>query len=591
MIVIIDRKLSEAEILQVNGFFKTGVSCFSTGNFFDNAKELTVPNNFHEEKLNYFLNFVVNFPHRKFNEKTFNEIYKYNEIKLFYYHKFRVFHNLKESFVFSEFLKSNFNDNEFVIYSDKKQLNDFFPENYKITIYKNKTNYGKTSKYLTFFKYAIFVFIRYFSGLFTRYNLKNVKHIFIENSKPIKLLNKNLNIKDNNVVFPYIYDKLNKDSIIFNVIDIPKFYKDLKFKKYLFVSSRKNVKTFFYEKAFINNFSFKAYKNIKKQINEINNTLTEIINNSQINNCEKAIINNLISLHKTTVFYLIRYESVKRFFAKNNFKTFTATDENGALTKGIVDAAKSAKIKTFGTQHGGIGKYTLSYILSKNDNLHEVIPDKTFVWGKYWKEFLISQGNYPSEKLQIVGQPRTDIIPVIKSKINTEKNIVLYASQPMSDLDYKKRAAVDILNVAKQKPDIKLIIKLHPFEYNGYDYYNKLIIKKNLKNVEISNDDLYLLIAKSKLVVNCFSTVGAEAAYFYKPLIIIDYKHEDLLKYINTKIAFGAYNFSDLNKLTVEIINNNLKPEKKDIDNFINNFAYKIDGKVSDRMLNTIYNG
>ena len=590
MIIFIDRKLTDTEILQIKKFVEQGGKCFQSDNYFANAEILTIPNNFNEQKLNKFLNTIIDFPHRKFNEKTINEIYKYNNIKIFYYHKFRVFYSLKESFIFSEFLKSHFDDNELIIYSDKKQLPDFFTDDYKITTFSSVIKQSKSDKYLTILKYSVFVLTRYFISLFKNYNLKNVKHLIIENTKPIKLLDQNLNIKYNNVIFSYVYDKLDRQALIFNVIDIPKSHKDLKFLKYFFISPRKNVKTFFFEKAFINNFSFKTYKNIKKQVNEINNNFNKLIKNPEINCTDKAIIKNLMSLSKTTVFYLTRYESAKRFFNKNNFKTFTATDENGALTKGIIDAAKAANITTFGTQHGGIGKYTLSYILSKKDNLQDVIPDKTFVWGEYWKDFLISQGNYPPEKLQIVGQIRTDIIPKIKEKIKEQPKNVIFASQPMPDLKYKKRVAIDILNLAKQNPDINLIIKLHPFEYNGIGYYNTLAAKIGVSNYKITNEDLYLLIAKSKLVITCFSTVGAEASYFKKPLIIIDYHNKDLLKYIKEKIAFGAYNFNDLNNITRQITNNDLKPSPTDINNFINKFAYKIDGNVANRIIDNLRN-
>ncbi len=590
MIIFIDRDLTFNETIQINNFVGQGCKCYQSGDFLDIATKIEINKTFYEQKINYFLQLIIDFPHKNFLNQTFNNIYSYNGIKIFYYHKFRLFHNLKESFVLAEFLKSNFTDKEFIIYSDKKQLTDFFADTFKINIKSTIVKQNKWDKYITILKYGIFIFIRYFFSLFRNYNLKKVKHLVIENTKPIKLLDNNLTKKYNNVVFGYLYNKLNKHNLIFNVIDIPKSHKDLKFTKYYFFEPRKNVKTYYYEKAFINNFSLKKYKNIKTKLNQVNNILTTITNNKNTLPEHKAIIKYLISLNKTTAFYLIRYESVKRFFKKHKFKTFLATDENGALTKGIIDAAKQNGIKTFGMQHAGIGKYTLAYILSKKDNITDVIADYTFVWSSYYKEFLINTGNYPAHKIKIVGQPRSDIINLIKKNIPETDNTVMFASQPMKDLNYKKKAAIDILNLAKQNPDINLIIKLHPFEYDGVEYYNSLANKMGVTNYTISNDDLYLLIAKSKLIITCFSTVGAEAAYFYKPLIIIDYNNEDLLKYIESKIAFGVYNFNDLNKISNNILNNNLKPNKIDLDNFINKFAYKIDGKVSDRILQTIYN-
>ena len=51
-------------------------------------------------------------------------------------------------------------------------------------------------------------------------------------------------------------------------------------------------------------------------------------------------------------------------------------------------------------------------------------------------------------------------IEKIKEKIKEQPKNVIFASQPMPDLKYKKRVAIDILNLAKQNPDINLIIKL-----------------------------------------------------------------------------------------------------------------------------------
>ena len=589
MLIIIDRELSEQEEEYINELLIRGVKYIflQTNSYINNVDKLDIPNNFYVEKTDEFLNKIIEFPHKIFNSSAFNNIYKYNKIKLFYYHKFRVFHSLKENFVLSEFIKANYNSKEILLYSNKNNIKDFFKSDYIVKLISKKKKQNKREKYLTIIKYSIFVFIRYFISLFRNYNLKNIKHLVIENTKPIKLIDKNLNIKYDNVIFSYLYDKLNSDALVFNVIDIPKSHKDFKFLKYYFINTRKNVKTFYYENAFINNFSFKAYKRIKNQLKKVNVTLNEIIINAEV--VDAAIIKELLALNKTTVFYLVRYESLFKFFNKHNFKTFVATDENGSLTKGIVDAAKSANIKTYGTQHGGMGKLTLSYILSKKDNLQDVIPSKTFVWGEYWKDFLIKSGNYPAESVEIVGQLRTDIIPKIKSKIEEKPNTIIFASQPMPNLEYKKRAAIDVLNLAKQNPSINLIIKLHPFEYDGIDYYNKIANELDVHNYIISKDDLYLLIGESKMVITCFSTVGAEAIYFKKPLVIIDYKNEDLLKYIKSKIAFGVYNFNDLNKISNQIINQGVKLNKIDIDNYINNYAYKIDGKVSERIIQTVY--
>lgn len=589
MIIIVDRVLSKIEEQKVLESKKNNIKCFQTYNFLDSLEKLSISNDFRNQKLDEFLSKIVNFPHSFFGNKTINEIYNYNGIKLFYYHKFRIFNNLKDSFVLSEYLKCNFKNDKIIIYSDKESIEKFIESTNDVTTYKGYKKQNKADKYKTILKYASFVTIRYFISLFRNYNLKNVKHLFIDNTKPIKLLDKNLKLTYNNVVFSYLYDKLDRKSLIFNVIDIPKNYKDLKFRKYFFINPRKNVKTYYYEKAFINNFSFKEYKNIIRKLKIINDELTDISTTS-IDVCDKIILNKLISLNKSTAFYLIRQESIKRFFKKNSFINITAYDENGTLAKSIFDVAKILNIKTFGVQHAGIGKYSVSYIYSTKDKTADAIPFKTYVWGDYWKNFLVNLACYSNKNIEVFGQIRTDIIPIIKEKISEDETTILFASQPIPDKNYRYRAAVDIMNFAKKNPQLKIIIKLHHNEFDGKEYYKQIANKFNVLNYEISTNDLYMLIAKSKIVITCFSTVGAEAVYFKKPLIIIDYNKEDLLGFIKEKVAFEANDFDSLNENAHGILSNKIKINIDDINKFIKNYAHSIDGNVSERILNSIIN-
>ena len=92
------------------------------------------------------------------------------------------------------------------------------------------------------------------------------------------------------------------------------------------------------------------------------------------------------------------------------------------------------------------------------------------------------------------------------------------------------------------------------------------------------------------MLITYFSTVGTEAVYFYKPLIILDHLKQDIQNYHKENVAFQATNSNELKNYINKILSDDLKINVKAYQNFINKYAYKIDGKVSERCLNFIKN-
>ncbi len=264
------------------------------------------------------------------------------------------------------------------------------------------------------------------------------------------------------------------------------------------------------------------------------------LNPNSSESLDLIILSYLRSLHSSTKFFIFKYLAYKKFFTNHKFQSISSIDENSPRIKTILDAAKIFSIKTAGIQHGTIHELHPAYMHTAKDMARKIVPDYTLVWGERWKELLAGKGHYSPESLIITGQIRTDIIPVLQKQtlkrypdVPENSKIILFASQPQQDPKLRERSALDVFNAVKELREAFLIIKLHPAEFNDFDFYRKLAKKSGCSNYQIVlQEDLYFLISISDIIITCFSTVGAESVYFSKPLIILDHLKQDIQKYV-----------------------------------------------------------
>jgi CDP-glycerol glycerophosphotransferase (TagB/SpsB family) len=397
-----------------------------------------------------------------------------------------------------------------------------------------------------------------------------------------------------NYYIGYLLDNINKDFIILDDVSIPKFndasfkidIKLLKFRRNRIHSER---------------IMFKGLlsRGIRRDLIQQENRLKEryeIIKKSGLPSENLLIINHIISLHKTSKLFIFKYLCYKHYFQNKLFKTITSVDENSPKIKSIFDAAKFQGIKTIGIQHGTIHELHPSYVFTKTDRERKIMPDYTMVWGIYWKTLLVNKGNYPEDSLVVTGQIRTDIIPLLKNSnknnipdIPNDKKIIVFASQPQRDEKLRKQAAFDVFSSVSKLPEVFLVIKLHPAEFNDFEYYRNIASEAECNNYTILyNIDLYKLISISKIIITCFSTVGAEAVYFHKPLVILDHLKQDIQNYKKEGIAFQATDKRTLTEVITDILSGNLTIDNKAYTDYISEYAYKIDGKVTQRIINFI---
>jgi len=600
--IFINRQISNTEAKNIQKKLKDidGIVLYSNinlpivlNNLSKGSIELTA-----EEKrnINYeIFEQVLNFGEKKIEGTPVTELLMIEKASIWHYHKFRTYFFIKNLSYEIKLIKNLLNKFDKVIFYSVNESLKYY--DFKSSRLELKFSNPGTEKnnFITIIKYSFFFLLRILITLFQQNQIKKRKHIVVDHAiKQIIINIKTFKEEYGNYSLAYLFEKLDDDFIILDDLEIPKLdLPDFKLHTYFFRKSKNRLFGEFV--IFKGLLSRKVRGELKKYTLKLEMGYKSIAA-ANLNDTEKLIFQHLTSLHKTSKLFIFKYLSYKRFFRKYKIKTITSIDENSPRIKSILDAAKYQNIKTIGIQHGIIHNLQPSYCFHPNDINRKITTDYTLVWGSYWKDRLYSKFNYPKNTLIKVGQIRTDIIPkIITERRNNMFNLptytkkIVFASQPLDDPVLRKRAAFDVFTAMKNFQDTYLIIKLHPAEMKDFGYYEEIAKEAGaIKFKIVGHIDLYSLISASDIIITCFSTVGAETVYFNKPLIILDHLKQDIQNYHKERIAFRATNSSELKLLVKKILNGELTINKKVYKEYITKYAYKIDGKVSDRCLDFI---
>jgi hypothetical protein len=550
-----------------------------------------------KKAINYeIFNHVLNFGEIKIGDIAITDLLMFEKASIWHYHKFRTYFFIR-NLIFEIRLieKLSLEYQKITYYGESAFLKNYpfyFPE---LALHIPNVNKSKIN-YRTIFNYILFFKLRVIAGLFQLMRFRKVQHIVIDHAIKQTLLNLNtLKPEPGNYNLEYLFEKLDQDFLILDDVDIPKFHKgsDFKLKKWHFFPKGRRL---FGEVILLKGlFSVTVRRQIKSFDAQLKGKF-ELIRSSLTNPIDLIIIDFIESLHASSKLFLFKYLAYKKFFSRHPYKSISTIDENSPRIKSILDAAKSNGIKTIGIQHGTIHELNPAFVYTKEDAYRKVIPDLMLIWGESWKKFLTKIGNYDPETLFITGQIRTDIIhrlqkhkSNIPTSIPSNSSIILFASQPQHDAKIRERSALDVFSSVNDIPNVHLLLKLHPAEFNDFNYYHDLARLTGCTNYQIVlQEDLYYLISIADIVITCFSTVGAEAVYFDKPLIILDHLKQDLQKYYTEGIAFQATNQSELSSYIGRILYNELRLNTSCYERYIQNNAYRVDGKVSERCINFI---
>ena len=546
-----------------------------------------------KKEINYSaLERVLAFGNKTVGNETLKDKFAFKNTSLWYYHKHRIYFFIRNlSYQIEELNQLGEKYGSLRIYTDSPFLK-LYPFSFPTKIFEGQKN--KRLKRAVLLKYIIFFSIRLLCSFVQRKKVISKKHLIIDhpnNHQPlVKANNFRETISDNRFI-GYLLQNIGPDFGVIDEVPPPKLDGSHIF-KFNFITNKHKRPKLFGEYVIFRGLLNANIKNELRILSTNLNTTYQTIGSLELDPYENLMAHFLKSLHKTSLMYSRRLLSYDLFFSKNHYKTITTVDENSPQQKSILDAAKSNGMKTLGIQHGAIYPLHLSYMFTKEDSKYNPMPDLTLTWGKAWEKTLINKGNYNPEMIKSTGQIRTDIIPLLTN--NASKGVagkdktIIYASQPQRDPELREQALRDVLWAAKDLKKTKLIIKPHPLEIED-PFFTKAAQEVQTHNYEIVRDiDLYVMLSSCDALITCFSTVGSEAVYFKKPLIIHDPLDQDILGYHKAGVAYQALNKEQLHEMLKTLDDKGLPIHEKSYEDYIKDYAFKIDGFVHKRCLEAI---
>ena len=226
-----------------------------------------------------------------------------------------------------------------------------------------------------------------------------------------------------------------------------------------------------------------------------------------LKNMEKISFKQVLSLQSLFLSkFVLYYIFYKLTYPKKVLFTFASYGCEAEIA-----ALKSLQIEVLEYQHGHIYPEHYGY------NYHKalkplkgklLIPDKFFVYGKYWKEVLLKLNFFDDREIVVSGNPNFENIESLKINANG-KIPILVCSQPNSAHLFMKFCENYMKN-SSFKDKYFFIIKLHPREVLGE--WKDFVEKR--KNIEISNEDTYVLLKAVDIQLTGSSTTLYEALYF-----------------------------------------------------------------------------
>lgn len=556
-----------------------------------------------EEKksINYStLSEVLDFGDTIVNGQPISKLLNFHGAGLWYYHKFRIYFQRRNlQYEFEEIKRNLHGATSAILFCKNTSVKaaQFSPLQFEI-IPQADSKKPKKSMW-SIVQYGVVATIRLLKSVFTPLSGFNSRQVVcIDTSgqyRPILSLDGMSTIMEN-AYLGYLYQKMGDQFGFIDQLLIPKFSGVDRYKfKLKHIKNHNNRERLLGERIMASGvISPGVLSRFFKTKRELSATYQMISNAVQSYPEKLQILNEFKSLHSTSLFYLLKYFCYLRFFRDKKFSTLLTTDENSPNFKIICDAAKMNGKFTVGYQHGSIHELHPAYIYTNMDLEQKPMPDLTITWGKKWNDLLIQKGNYLPDTVKPAGQIRTDIIKNLEEnkKINKgtilsgidQKHLILFATQPQRDPYLRYKAADDVVTACKNLESVHLVFKIHPRELD-IDFYSDIAKKHQFENYTISTEeDLYILLKISDLVITCFSTVGTEALYFRKPLVILDHLKQDILHYKKDGVAFQAFDANELEYMIREVLAGRMITDKVVLEKYILDSAYKIDGRVSERV-------
>lgn len=557
-----------------------------------NKKLLEIENSFRKSIEEEFRQKIKNFGHLTFKRKSIIERLSINNDTYWYYLRFSLYHHLIPKFFEYNLIKkykSSFGTNEHITFFTKYKHTNIEGN---ITLNNEETIESK-SKLNSKINLLIIFALRSFIGFYRSISIKRKENVILlepyNQQKLIDIENPNQFIYGDYYNEYFTNHALKKDDFFF-LSDIypPPLNEDIKLKKAYFTNkySRKSLNfEYFITIILINPINlYKAYK-FNKQLKK-----NLVLDNKELTYSEALLLSFLRNKSKLMVYIWLREKAAKIATKNKKIKRIICHHEQSVNHFSIIKGGRENNLISVGIQHGVLTPYHMQYIYDSRDLPYLPTVDYMITWGEYWNNLLIDLSIYSKKNCFSLGQIRTDIIPKINQHShNHNKKNILFASQPaIIGEEIRYNIAHDILLSAKSL-DYNLIIKPHPGEKDAINFFKKVAEDVGYFDYSISNDDLYKLLSNSDCLITYHSTVSSEAVYFFKPVIILDYKEYDISDYSKFEGAiFTAKHKEELLNILDLLIKGELKISLETQKKFISNYSFSIDGKTSERYINFI---
>ena len=288
-----------------------------------------------------------------------------------------------------------------------------------------------------------------------------------------------------------------------------------------------------------------------------------------------------------SVYYIEYFNSIYKDY---NVRAIAVASDVLRTGKIAVKTADLHNIPSITVQHGATGERAGRY------GFTPISSTRFACWGQSSKDALTSY-KADSKKIIITGCPRYDSLVKkedLKSKefiynlfnLKPEDKIIVYATNVMPEQELMFTTLFKSCN----ELNLKLILALHPKDKE--EFYQNICTKNNWTlriNKEYST--LFSLINYSELLVTKASTVAIEAMLFDKPIVTLNFTTApDRMPYAKLGAALGVYKPEDLTNSIKLVLEDKKTQEKlkKSRDSFTYDYAYKQDGKATERVISLI---
>jgi UDP-N-acetylglucosamine 2-epimerase len=288
-------------------------------------------------------------------------------------------------------------------------------------------------------------------------------------------------------------------------------------------------------------------------------------------------------------------------------------NEYGLFERSLIVAGKELGVSTVAIQHGMINSHHRGYMYSR-DEVSPVgsftapycpIPDRTAVYGPYYKHLLTKVSSYPEDRVIVTGAPSYDRIARL-SEIYSKKDFaqryniegtrrtLLWTTQCHGlSMSENTRNFEAVLSAMRHLSKTTLLIKQHPGEGRKYTEMIKDFLAKYDVNAILApaDSDLHEQLYSCDLMISKHSTSIIEAVAADKPVIILNLTKEIFPEgsdYVTEGVAVEVQWEQDL-VATIRKLLDDSTELSRNRRRFVEKYLFGLDGKATQRAVSLIW--